>query len=142
MLWKEVINISLDICVLGLVYTFVGLSISYLFYYLFDEFNEEWMKKSDTYKVTDVIIEVISIPLLTFWMLNFIRPYAILLPVPNTKKVEIEMHVVDILFMVTIFIFLDDTVEKLQYLHNYYFHKHAANLLPQYGSLADLSLSY
>jgi len=139
---QEIINISLNASFLAIAYTLFGALISYIFYYIFDEFDEKWKKRSELYKFTDVTLEITVIALGAFWALEIIRPLPPLFKVKKTIDIMIDSYISGIFFVFAIFLFLDQLIEKLKFLHDEYLGGHFKYLFPQYGHLLDLSLSY
>ena len=139
---QEVINISLNASFLALSYTLFGALISYIFYYIFDEFNDKWKKRSELYKFADVTVEITLIALAAFWALQIIQPLPPLFKVKKTIDIMIDSYISGIFFVFAIFLFLDQLTEKLKFLHHEYLGGHFKFIFPQYGHLLDFSLSY
>ena len=71
----EHLAVTGNAAILAVIHTVYGAFISYLFFYLFDEFDDSWKARSKTYQLTDVIVEIMLIAmfgllgfLLTFWL--------------------------------------------------------------------------
>ena len=64
---KEKLFISLNAAFLAIFYTLLGVFISYILYYLFDEYDEKWEKRSINYKLLDVSVEISLISIIAFW---------------------------------------------------------------------------
>jgi len=139
---KEIINMSLNASSLALLYTLFGALISYVFYHIFDDFDEKWRKRSELYKFGDVFIEIIAIALAAFWSSQFIQQLPPFFNVSNKLDIMVDSYISGIFFIFAMFLFLDELTEKLKYLHDSYLGGHLSNILPQHGHLLDLSLSY
>jgi len=139
---KEIINMSLNASSLALLYTIFGAFISYVFYHIFDDFDEKWRKRSELYKLSDVFIEIIAIALAAFWSSQFIQQLPPFFNVSNKLDVMVDTYISGIFFIFAMFLFLDELTEKLKYLHDSYLGGHLSKIIPQHGHLLDLSLSY
>jgi hypothetical protein len=139
---KEILFMSLNASVLALLYTIFGAFLSFLFYYIFDEFDEKWEKRSDLYKFADVSIELIIIALTAFWSSQITQGLPPLFKVKKPLDIIVDSYISGIFFIFAMFLFLDQLTEKLKFLYKEYLGGHFKTLLPQYGHLLDLSLSY
>jgi amino acid transporter len=139
---QEIINLSLNASFLAIFYTFFGAFISYVFYHIFDEFDEKWQKRSELYKFADVSIEIVIIALAAFWSSQIIQPLPPLFKVKKVLDVMVDSYISGIFFLFAIFLFLDQLTEKLKFLHNQYLGQHLQKILPQHGHLLDFSLSF
>lgn len=139
---KEIINMSLNASSLALLYTLFGALISYVFYHIFDDFDEKWTKRSELYKLSDVFVEIIAIALAAFWSSQFIQQLPPFFNVSNKLDVMVDSYISGIFFIFAMFLFLDELTEKLKYLHDSYLGGHLSKIIPQHGHLLDFSLSY
>jgi len=135
-------TVSFNVVLLALFYTLLGGTISFLFYYLFDEHTEEWEKQTLFYKVLDVVIEIAFISLLAFWMIWFIRDAPPILPVSKEVDRFTDTYISGIFFTYSVFIFLDDLGKKLKHLYIQTFGTQFDKIMPPFGSLVNFSLSY
>ena len=55
----ENIAITGNAAILAIIHTAYGAFISYVLYYLFDEFDDAWKARSTLYQVTDVSVELL-----------------------------------------------------------------------------------
>ena len=140
--WNQALRVSVNISLLAIFYTTFGAFISYVFYYLFDEFDDEWEKKSMFYKIIDVSIELSIVVLCSFWISKFMASLPPIIPIPLKITREIESYTADFFFVIALFLFLDDLTKKLKYLQEYFFSREFNRYLPQYGSAIDFTLSY
>ena len=61
---KDALALSGNIAFLSVFYVFIGSLLSFVLYYLFDEYSDEekeWEKHSTMYKLGDVVLEVVII---------------------------------------------------------------------------------
>ncbi len=79
--------LTVNIAMLAIVYTILGSFMSFIFYYLFDEYDLwhekglDWEKKSLTYQVADLLIEVALIAVVSFWSTFFVNERFPIIPV-------------------------------------------------------------
>lgn len=128
--------------ILAVIHTVYGAFISYLFYYLFDEFDDKWKGRSDMYKIADLVMEIMLIAIFGYWaseLTEYIPPF---FPTSKGQELAVDSWISGIFFVIALFLFLDDLTQKLKYLQNYYFESVFSKLLPGYGSLIDMNLSY
>ena len=128
--------------ILAVIHTVYGAFISYVFYYLFDEFDDKWQARSDMYKIADVIVEIMLIAVFGYWASETTLLLSPIFPTSKAKEIAVDSWVSGIFFVIALFLFLDDLTQKLKYLQNYYFEEVFSKLLPGYGSLIDMNLSY
>jgi hypothetical protein len=139
---KETLFVSLNAALLAIFYTLLGVLVSYVLYYLFDEYNEEWQKKSMWYKFFDVSLEISLLSVISFWSGQLIEIYPPIFPVRKQLDTLVDSYISGIFYIFAIFIFMDSLTDKLKHLYEESLAGHFTKLFPQYGSLLDLSLSY
>jgi hypothetical protein len=142
MSWTEVVGVTINASILAIFYTLFGALISYLFYHIFDEFDEEWKKRSVYYKLLDVSVEIIIIAVIAFWSAQYIELLPPFMRVRKELDTLVDGYISGIFFIFAIFLFIDELTEKLKFLHHEYLSEHVGKLLPKYGSIIDFSLSY
>jgi len=142
MSWKEAFYVTINASLLAIMYTVFGALISYVFYHIFDEFNDDWKKRSELYKITEVTVEVVIIANIAFWSAQYIEMLQPFVPVRKGLDTLVDGFISGIFFIFAIFLFIDQLTEKLKYLYHDYLEEHAGRIFPQYGSIIDLSLSY
>jgi hypothetical protein len=140
--------LTMNISILAVLYTFLGALMSYVFYYLFDEYDafsetgKEWEKKGTLYQIADICIEIILIATTSFWIVFLINENFPIIPVRKYLVEYIDTYSTGLFFMFTIFIFVESFGTKLEHV----FSKHVAPIFdyifPQHGSIVDFSLSY
>ena len=138
----ESLAVTGNAAILAVLHTVYGAFISYLFYYLFDEFDESWQKRSNLYKITDVTVEIMLIATFGYWASEATLLLSPIFPISKAKEIAVDSWVSGIFFVIALFLFLDGLTEKLKYLQNHFFEDIFSRWLPQYGSLVDLNLSY
>jgi len=142
MSWKEAVYVTINASLLAIMYTLFGALISYIFYHIFDEFDENWKKRSEVYKITEVTVEVIIIAIIAFWSAFYIEKLQPFVPVRKELDTLVDGFISGIFFIFAIFLFIDQLTDKLKYLYHDYLGEHAGRFFPQYGSIIDFSLSY
>jgi hypothetical protein len=139
---NERLAVTGNAAVLAILHTIYGGFISYLFYHLFDEFDEKWKKRSQLYKFTDVSVEIMLIAAFGYWASELTDIIPPIFPTTEKHREAVDTWVSGIFFVIALFLFLDELTDKLKYLHHYYFENVFSAYLPQYGSLIDMNLSY
>ena len=142
MSWKEALYVTINASLLAVMYTLFGALISYIFYHIFDEFDENWKKRSELYKITEVTVEVVIIAIIAFWSAFYIEKLQPFIAVRKQLDTLVDGFISGIFFIFAIFLFIDQLTDKLKYLYNDYLGEHAGRFFPQYGSIIDFSLSY
>jgi hypothetical protein len=138
----ESLAITGNAAILAILHTAYGAFISYLFYYLFDEFDEQWKNRSNLYKITDVMVEIMLIATFGYWASEATLLIPPVFPTSKANEISVDSWVSGIFFVIALFLFLDGFTDKLKYLQNHFFEDIFSKWLPQYGSLVDLNLSY
>jgi hypothetical protein len=142
MSWKEAFYVTVNASLLAVMYTLFGALISYIFYHIFDEFDENWKKRSELYKITEVTVEVVIIAIIAFWSAFYIEKLQPFIAVRKQLDTLVDGFISGIFFIFAIFLFIDQLTDKLKYLYHEYLGEHAGRIFPQYGSIIDFSLSY
>ena len=138
----EVVGVTINIGFLAIIYTILGGLVSYVFYYLIDEFDEDWKKKSVLFKVSDVSIELAIIGITTFWVSMLIEKLPQIVPLKKKLDTLVDGYMSGVFFLFAIFIFIDSLTDKIKFLYDEHVGPSADVIFPQYGSIIDLSLSY
>ena len=139
---KEKFFISMNAAFLAIFYTLLGVFISYILYYLFDEYDEKWEKRSINYKVLDVSVEISLISIIAFWSGQLIEISPPIFPVRKELDVLVDGYISGIFYIFAVFLFMDSLTGKLKYLFHELFESHFSEIFPKHGSIVDLSLSY
>ena len=148
--WSNTLALSANIAVLAIFYTFLGGFISFIFYYIFDEYgpvdepprNKEWENIPTWFQIFDVCVEVVIIALISFWVTFLINTSTPVFPIRNDLSSYVDTYTTGMFFMYTVFLFTTDLTNKLTFLYNNLLGKHFDFIFPQHGSILDLSLSY
>jgi len=127
---------------LAIVHTVYGAFISYLFFYLFDEFNDSWKARSKVYQLMDVSVEIMLIAMFGYWASELTPLIPPIFPTSKARELAVDTWISGIFFVIALFLFLEGLNEKLKYMQNYYFEKLFNSWLPPYGSIIDFTLSY
>lgn len=136
------VKATLNIAVLSAFYTLMGGILSYIMYYLFDEFDENWKKRSVFYKIYDIVVELSVVGGVAFGLTYFMELTPPLFKI--TKKLDTLMddYISGLFFAFAMFIFLDDLGEKIKYMFNTGLGNYFDKYFPNEGSILDLSLRY
>ena len=135
---RDAFALSGNIAFLSIFYVFVGSLLSFVLYYVFDEYSDnekEWEKKSLLYKIGDVSLEVLIIGLVSFWLVFTINTSAPIIPVPKHFAEFVDTYTTGMFFMFSIFIFLSSLSAKLKYLFESSLGKHFDVIFPSKGVL-------
>lgn len=138
----ELVAVTINSGLLAIIYTILGGIVSFVFYQVFDEFNNDWKKRSLLFQFTDISIELSIIGIITFWSSHIIEKLSSIIPVRKELDLLVDGYISGIFFIFAIFLFMDSLTDKIKYLYEKYLGKHAENIFPQYGSIVDFSLSY
>lgn len=140
--YSEHLAVTGNAATLAVIHTVYGAFISYLFFYIFDEFDDVWKAKPTWYRLTDVTVEIMLIAVFGYWASEATLSIPPFFKTSKAKEIDVDSWVSGIFFVIALFLFLDDLTEKLKYLQNLYFEDVFSKWLPQYGSIIDFSLSY
>lgn len=140
--WKEIFFVTLNSLTLALWYTGFGILISFILYYLFEEFDDDWKKRSIAYKITDVSLEIAMLAAIAFWTARFVKISPPFFPVRKELDIMVDDYISGIFFLFSIFIFMDGLTDKLKYLFHSYIGPLFETIFPKYGSIVDMNLSF
>lgn len=139
---KETLFVTGNTALLAIFYTMLGALVSYTLYYLVDEFDENWKKRSTLFKVADVSFEIAVLSIIAFWSSHMIELAPPVLPVRKELDLLVDGYISGIFYIFAVFIFMDSLTDKMKYLFEELLGTHFMKIFPQYGSILDLSLSY
>lgn len=145
---KDALALSGNIVVLSVFYCFLGSLLSYILYYIFDEYNPddklglEWEKKSILYQLADVSFEISIIALVSFWLVFTVNTSAPIIPVPQHFASFVDTYTTGMFFMYAVFIFMNDLTSKLKFLYQTYLQHTFDRNFPNKGSVLDMTLHY
>lgn len=114
MSWKESGLVSLNAAFLAIFYTLLGVLISFVLHYLFDDFDDKWKSRPTWYKVLDVSLEVSLIAIIAFWSVHLIELAPPLFKVRRILDDLVDTYISGIFYVFAIFVFMDDLTEKLK----------------------------
>jgi hypothetical protein len=146
----DVLTLSSNIALLAIFYTFLGGFVSFIFYYIFDEYgpddepprNKEWENLPAWFQILDVSVEVVIIALISFWITFTINTSAPIFPVRSDLSSYVDTYTTGMFFMYTVFLFTSDLTSKLIFLYNNLLGKQFDTLFPNAGSILTLNLHY
>jgi len=142
MTWRETGFVTLNAALLAIFYTLLGVFVSFILYYIFDEFNEDWEKKSVLYKFTDVSLEIALLSVIAFWSAHVIEIAPPVFPVRKQLDILVDSYISGIFYVFAVFVFMNDLTDKLKSLFEENLGPHFSKIFPSSGSLIDFSLSY
>jgi len=142
MSFDETWRVTANAAALAIFYTLLGVLISFVLYHLFDEYNDDWKKRSTIFQVADVSLEISILSVIAFWSAHIIELAPPLFYVRKSLDSLVDGYISGIFYIFAVFMFMDDLTSKLKHLFNESFGKHFASIFPQHGSILDLSLSY
>ena len=135
-------RITLNIMMFSALYTFAGSFMSYVLYYLFDVYGEEWKRKGLSFQLFDIFVEISILGASSFWFTYVVNNYVPIIPTNALLVQFIDSYSAGLFYMLTIFLFLSDFTEKLKYIHDTFLSGYFDYLFPAEGSILDLSLHY
>lgn len=145
---NDAVALTFNIAIVCILYTFMGALMSYVFYYLFDEYDPsnkkttKWEKTGIAYQLTDICLEIALISTSSFWIVFFMNEYFPIIPVRTAFAPYIDTYATGLFFMYTIFMFVESFGNKLMYIFNTNVSPYFDYFFPQEGSLVNLSLRY
>ena len=111
----ESLAISANIIILSIFYTTFGACLSYVFFYLFDEFTPEWKQKSLGYQIYDICFELGLVGLVGYWTNDFVVGSAPIFPVSQALDLKIDNYTSGVFFIYAVMLFLGDLSSKIKY---------------------------
>lgn len=132
--------ISLDVGFLSLFYTGLGAIVSYVLYYLFDDFGDNWKSKGIWFQVYDIGVETVLIGLIAFWLIFYIKDAPAVFSVSPKLDAFIDSYISGIFFAFSMFIFMDSYSRKIKYIFYEKVRPIMDKYLPEDGSILDFSL--
>jgi hypothetical protein len=129
---------TLNICLLALFYTLIGLLISIVLYHLFDDCDDTWKSENISYQLGDIFSELGIIGSVAFWTTYVIRDYAPIFPVSKSMDILIDTYVSGLFFAFAMFLFLEQLSLKIKYLYQEFIHKHIIRYIPPNWSVMKM----
>jgi uncharacterized membrane protein len=144
---KTGLVLTANIGILAIIFTFLGALVSFVFYYLFDEYNPydtntAWEKHSLHFKILDILLEIVLIAVSSFWIGFTLNNNFPIIPIAPQYAGFIDSYSAGLFFMFTIFLFVDSFGYKINHVFKRYVAPLFDSIFPQYGSIVNLSLSY
>lgn len=144
---RDSLFLSTNIGVLAILYTFLGALVSFILYYIFDEYDPdkkagmEWETRSIAYQFYDIFVELALIGILAFWI-AFAVGHLPMLPIHAEYQGFVDGYTVGMFFMYTIFIFMVGLDDKLVFVFNRTLGPFFDSFMPDEGSILDFSIRY
>jgi hypothetical protein len=126
----EVLGGTMNIVILALFYTLIGLLLSILLYHLFDDCDKEWKAEHLAYQVGDIGLELGIIGSVAFWTTQITRGWAPIFPISKVLDLQIDTYVSGLFFAYAMFLFLEQLSEKVKFLYKEHVHKHIVRFIP------------
>jgi len=139
---SDVANLSLNIAMLAVFYAILGGFVSFVYHFLFDNFDDEWKKKSATFQLLDVMFEIAMLALIAFWSVFTINTSAPIFPVRRELAAFVDTYTSGMFFIYAVFLFMDDLGYKFKHLYEVYLGEPTRRILPTHGSVLDFTLRY
>lgn len=142
------LRVTGNIAIFACLYTLAGGIMSFVLYYLFDTYNPErqegmdWEKKSLSFQLFDVVLEIALIAVGAFWLVYFVNTSAPIIPVRHGLEDFVDSYTSGMFFMSSIFIFMTGLTNKLRYLFHRTMGDYFDYYFPEQGSILDGSLCY
>jgi hypothetical protein len=111
----HVVNLTINLVVLGLLYAVLGFYVSYGIGMLFPDFTDEWKKEPKWIQFGDVIAEVSLLVIAAFWVTYMVRFVIPVVPLKPALEHYVEQYAGNFMFLYAIFIFFDDLGKKFIY---------------------------
>ena len=132
---KEMWFVTLNAALLAIAYTLLGVLVSFLLYYLFDDFDPEWTKRPVWYHFLDVSLEISFISVIAFWSAHIIEHAPPIFPVRKVLDTLVDSYISGIFYVFAVFVFMDGLTDKLKFLYTELFGPHFDKYLPENGVL-------
>ena len=126
----EILGGTMNIAILAVFYTLVGILISVILYHLFDDCDKEWKSETLVYQVGDIGLELGIIGTVAFWTTEITREWAPIFPVAKSLDLKIDTYVSGLFFAYAMFLFLEQLSDKIKFLYGEYVHKHIVRFIP------------
>ena len=133
---KETGFVTLNAAILAIAYTLLGVIVSFLLYYLFDEFNEKWEKRPLWYKLLDVSLEISILSIIAFWSAHIIEAAPPFFHVRKQLDTLVDSYISGIFYVFAIWVFMDGLTDKLKFIFTELFGQHFDKYLPSNGVLS------
>lgn len=142
MSYSEMARVTINASLLAIFYTLLGVFVSFVLYYIFDEYDDKWKKRSIGFQLADVSLEISILSLVAFWSAHLIELSPPVFHVRKELDLLVDGYISGIFYVFAVFVFMNDLTEKLKFIFDTSFGDHFTKIFPQHGSIIDLSLSY
>jgi hypothetical protein len=137
----EVFGGTLNITILAVFYTLIGILISVVLYHLFDDCDADWKKENLGYQLGDIGLELGIIGSVAFWTTEITRDWAPIFPVTKVLDLKIDTYTSGIFFAYAMFLFLEELSQKIKFLYETYIHHHIVRYIPPNWSVMKVLFS-
>ncbi len=110
---NNVLAITANLAIIGVLYLFLGATVSYTLRYLFPEHNAEWESWPRWRQILDIAAEMSLIVVSAFWVTYFARYLIPVIPVRPALEHLIESSGGQVAFLYAVFLFLEVLDDKL-----------------------------
>jgi hypothetical protein len=138
----DIANLSLNIVMLSVCYAVLGGFVSFIYHFLFDNFDDGWKKKTPLFQIFDVAFEISMLALIAFWSVFTINTSAPIFPIRRELAGFVDTYTSGMFFIYAVFLFMDDLSSKIKHLYETYLDEPTRRILPTHGSILDLTLRY
>jgi hypothetical protein len=138
----DIANLSLNIAMLSVCYAILGAFVSFVYHFMFDNFDDGWKKKTPVFQIFDVAFEIAMLALIAFWSVFTINTSAPIFPVRRELAAFVDTYTSGMFFIYAVFLFMDDLSAKIKHLYETYLDEPMRRILPTHGSILDLTLRY
>jgi hypothetical protein len=138
----ETVKVTFNVALLSIFYTLFGGILSYFLHYLFDVFDDVWKERTLAFQLTDIFVEVSLIGVIAYWLADFIHQAPPIFRVSKALDSSVDSYISGVFFLFAMFIFLNDLTSKIQHVYHDVVGPHFEILMPNEGSIIDLSLRY
>jgi hypothetical protein len=136
--WKEIWFISLNATFLAVFYVLLGVFLSFVLHYLFDDFDESWKQRPSWYKFLDVSLEISFLAIIAFWSAYVVSLAPPLFKVRPAIDDLVDTYISGNFYLFAIFVFMEELTEKLQFMYIELFGKDFDKYLDSIGLLNAL----
>jgi len=128
--------VTLNAAILAIAYTLLGVVVSFLLYYLFDEFDKEWKDRPLWYQLLDVSLEISLLSIIAFWSAHVIEVAPPFFYVRKQLDSLVDSYISGIFYVFAVWVFMDGLTEKLKFMFTELFGEHFDKYLPSNGVLS------
>jgi hypothetical protein len=133
---KETGFVTLNAAILAIAYTLLGVVVSFILYYLFDEFDKEWENRPLWYQLLDVSLEISLLSIIAFWSAHVIEAAPPFFYVRKQLDTLVDSYISGIFYVFAVWVFMDGLTEKLKFIFTQLFGEHFDKYLPSNGVLS------